>query len=59
MRRLLLAAAIVVASTVAIANVGTIQIVNNGVPSGGYLLDSGGAGSFVTPDVAGNKIFAR
>ena len=57
MQRLLLAAAIILGSAAALANVGTISFVNNTAPAGGYLLDESAA--FLTPDVAGNKIFAR
>ena len=57
--------AIIIASTVSFANVGTISFTNNTVPAGGYLCDStgggacGGTNGYVTPDAAGNKIFAR
>jgi len=50
-------AVLAICATAADANVGTISFVNNTVPAGGFLLD--GSAGFLTPDVPGNKIFAR
>lgn len=55
--RCVILALLLLASGTALANFSMIQFSNNTVPAGGFLLDN--SAGFLTPDVAGNKIFAR